>query len=121
MIELRKLAALEVSLLGPKLVVGEYACGVLLSAALGLFVLMRGHTLWQTLIGIYFICLGINYLPLLLYAVALGDPRSARQEIADELSATRETLARYRAQSLLLLVPLFTAILGICQWRRAPR
>jgi hypothetical protein len=117
-IEIRKLAALEVLFLGPKLVVVEYACGVLLSAGLGIFVLVRGHTLWQTLVGAYLICLGLNYLPLLLHAIALRDPQAARAVIEGELGDTRKTFSRYRSQSLFLLVPLLVAIVGVSQSRR---
>jgi hypothetical protein len=117
-IELRKLAALEVLFLGPKLVLAEYACGVLLSVALGIFVLVRGHTVWQILLGGYFICLGLNYLPLLLHAIGLRDVQIARRTIESELGDTAMAFSRYRAQSLLLLVPLFVAIVGVSQWRR---
>ena len=117
-IEIRKLAALEVLFLGPKLVLVEYACGVLLSAALGIFVLARGHTLWQTLLGVYLICLGLNYLPLLIHAIALRDPKAARGVVEVELADTPKTFSRYRSQSLFLLVPLLVAIMGVCQSRR---
>ncbi|MBV8674720.1 MAG: hypothetical protein JOZ33_14920 [Acidobacteriaceae bacterium] len=119
MIQLRKLAALEVLFLGPKLVLAEYSCGVLFSAALGIFVLLRGHTAWQTVLGIYLICIGLNYLPLFFHAVALRNPQTARDVIADELSDTRKAFSRYRWQSLLLVVPLFVAVLGLVQARRA--
>jgi hypothetical protein len=117
-IQIRKLAALEVLFLGPKLVLAEYACGVLFSAALGVFVLMRGHTIWQMLLGGYFLCLGLNYLPLLNHAIALRDPKAARAVIGDELADTPAAFSRYRVQSLLLFVPLFVAIVGVSQSRR---
>lgn len=117
-IEIRKLAALEVLFLGPKLVLAEYVCGVFLSAVLGVFVLMRGQTLWQSLLGIYLICIGLNYLPLLLQAFALRDRNAAREVIGNELADTRQTFSRYRSQSLLLLVPLLVAIIGVSQSRR---
>ena len=117
-IGIRKLAALEVLFLGPRLVLVEYVCGVLLSAALGIFVLVRGHNLWQTLLGVYLICLGFNYLPLLIHAIALRDPEAARSVVEAELADTRKTFSRYRSQSLFLLVPLLVAIMGVCQSRR---
>ena len=92
---------------------------IVFSAALGVFVLVRGHAFWQMILGIYLICVGLNYLPLLLYAIVLRDRQDARKEIADELVSTRQTFSRYRSQSLLLLVPLFVAIIGLAQWRRA--
>ncbi|MGH7866749.1 MAG: hypothetical protein ACREP9_03715 [Candidatus Dormibacteraceae bacterium] len=41
----RKLAAIDMVFLGPKLTAGEYAVGVFFSVAVGLFVLFRGHSL----------------------------------------------------------------------------
>ena len=117
-IEIRKLAALEVVLLGPRLVLAEYGFGVVFSIALGIFVLARGHSVWQTALGIYFICLGLNYLPLLLQAIALRDRQKAHREIAGELTDVRGSMSRYRSQSLFLLVPLFVAIAGAFQSRR---
>ncbi|MBV8629631.1 MAG: hypothetical protein JOZ83_01820 [Silvibacterium sp.] len=118
MIELRKLAALEVLFLGPKLVIAEYACGVFLSVGLGALVLARGHSLW-TILGTYLICIGFNYLPLLIHAIVLRDKQDAQNEIGGELADKRKTFSKYRSQSLLLLVPLFVAVLGILQWKRA--
>lgn len=114
----RKLAALEVLFLGPALVLTEYACGVFLSAALGVFVLVRGHSSWQTLLGIYLVCLGISYVPLLIHAISLRREQDARQEIAGELSDTRNAFSSYRTQTLLLLVPLFVPILALVQTQR---
>ena len=39
----RKLAAIDLALLGPKVIISEFIIGVFLSAALGVFVLLRGH------------------------------------------------------------------------------
>ena len=104
--------------LGPKLILAEYAVGVLFSAALGAFVLFRGHSLWQDALGVYLICLGINYAPLLLYAVAIGSRQRAREEMADELAESRRAMSKYRRQSVLLLVPLLVPVLVVAQGRR---
>jgi len=47
MIDLRRLAAIDIALVGYRLIVAEYAFGVLFSIALGVFVLMRTHSGWQ--------------------------------------------------------------------------
>ena len=111
-IDLRKLAAIEILFLGSKLILAEYACGVLLSIALGLFVVFRSRSPLQFLLGVYLICLGINYVPMFIYAVALRNKRNAGMEIADELDDTRRAMSRYRVQSLILLVPLSAPILA---------
>ncbi|HTD56364.1 MAG TPA: hypothetical protein VK670_13330, partial [Silvibacterium sp.] len=64
------------------------------------------------------ICLGFNYLPLLIYAIALRDPKAARSVVEAELADTPKTFSRYRSQSLFLLVPLLIAIMGVCHSRR---
>ena len=114
----RKLAAIDIVFLGPKVIIGEFAGGVLLCSALGTFVLLRGHSYWQAMLGLYLISLGINYVPMLVYAVAIARGQSARAEMADELMNKRRAMAKYRRQSTLLLVPLLVAILAIVQQRR---
>jgi membrane protein implicated in regulation of membrane protease activity len=116
-INLRKLAALDILFLGPRLIVAEFAFGVFFSVALGLFVLVRGHSFWQLLLGIYFLCLGINYVPMLVYAIAVGNKVNARKEMAGELDDPRKTMSKYRSQSLVLLVPLAGPILALTQKR----
>jgi hypothetical protein len=108
----RKLAAIDIVFLGSKLIIAEFAGGVLLCFALGTFVLFRGHSFWQIALGLYFISLGINYVPLLVYAVAITRGQSARAEMGDELSDERWAMAKYRRQSILLLVPLLVPILA---------
>ena|SRR5258708_31608367 len=88
-INMRKLAAIDIVFLGRKLIIAEYAAGVFFSAALGLFVLFRGHSFWQTVLGIYLICLATNYIPMLLHALAISTQQNARVEMADELTKTK--------------------------------
>ncbi len=113
MVNLRKLAAIDIAFLGYRFVLAEYAVGVFFSAALGLFVLFRSHSYWQFALGVYLICLGINYVPLLAYAVSIANKEAARSELAAELTDKPKAMAKYRRQSLLLLVPLLVAILAL--------
>ena len=114
-INIRKLAAIDIAFLGYKLIFLEYAGGVFLSVALGLFVLFRAHSFWQVVLGVYLICLGINYVPLLVYALRIGSKQSAHAELADELTERRRAMSKFRRQSLLLLVPLLMPILTFTQ------
>ena len=50
-INVRKLAALDIAFLGPKLILAEFGVGVFLSAAIGLVTLKRSHSAWQMLLG----------------------------------------------------------------------
>jgi hypothetical protein len=109
----RKLAAIDIFFLGPKVIIAEFAAGVLLSSALGAFVLYRGQSAWQSILGLYLISLGVNYVPMLVYAVAIARWHSAEAELGEELIDKRRAMAKYRRQSLLLLIPLLAPILAL--------
>jgi len=78
-INLRKLAAIDILFLGSQFILAEFAAGVLLSTALGIFVLVRGHSFWQAVLGVYLVCLGINYVPMFACAVDITRKQSARE------------------------------------------
>ena len=109
----RKLAAIDIVFLGFKLVLAEYAFGVLFSLALGAFVLVRSHSVWQIMLGVYLICLGINYIPMFAYTVSIANRQNAQAEMADELGDKPKAMSKYRGVSLLLLVPLLVPILVV--------
>jgi uncharacterized membrane protein SpoIIM required for sporulation len=115
--DMRKLAAIDILFLGRTVTIAEYACGVILSGALGLFALFRSHSSWQYALSTYLLFLGINYIPMLLYACAIGSRESANVELADELVDKRRAMSKYRRQSLFLLVPLLLPILSL--WQRS--
>ena len=117
-INIRKLAAFDVVFLGPRFILAEFGLAVFLSPALGLFTLIRSHSAWQVILGGYLLSLGVNYVPLLLYAIAIVRHRSAQQEVADELAGRDRSARRYRLQSLLLLVPFVVPLLAIAQERQ---
>ena len=118
MINPRKLAAIYVVFLGSKFVIAEFAGGVLLCVALGTFVPFRGASFRHLALGLYLISLGINYVLMLAYAIAITRGESARAEMGDELNDKRRAMAKYRRQSLLLLVPLLVPIVALGQERR---
>jgi len=109
----RKLAAIDIVFLGYRLILAEYAFGVLFSLALGVFVLLRRHSAWQLALGLYLICLGINYVPMLAYTVSIGNKQNAQAELADELTNKRRAMSKYRRLSALLLVPLLVPFLAV--------
>ena len=120
-IRIRKLAALDIVFLGPKLILAEFSLGVFLSAAIGLVTLKRSHSVWQIVLGGYILSLAVNYVPLLLYAIAILRHRSAREEAAHEVADRDRSFRRYRRQSLLLIVPFAVPILAIAQERQKVR
>ena len=119
MIDIRMLAALDIAFLGPRVILIEFTAGVLLPIALGSLTLARAGSLSGTLFGVYLITLGINYVPLMIYAVSIVRAGSASAEIADESHHRARMFRRYRRQSLLLLVPLVVPFASAIQeWRR---
>ena len=76
----------------------------------------QGAALFRLVLGAYFLCLAINYVPLLLYGIAVARRGSARQEAAAELAEKDGRSARrYGTQSLLLILPLVIPALALAQ------
>lgn len=119
MINVRKLAAIDLEFLGPKIILSEFGLGVLGSLTLGILSIRAGmhrfHSARMTVFGVYLLLLGINYVPLLLHALDIARNGCARQEIADELGNRRVTFRKYRRQSLFLLLPMVVPIAAIVQ------
>ena len=124
-IRVRKLVALDIALHGYRFIVAEFVLGIAFCVALGLWIILSGASadhvgaLTRFVIGGYFLCLAINYVPMLWYAIALTWRHSAREEVAAELAESRFP-RRYAVQQLLLVVPLAIPLLAIVQaWRPA--
>ena len=120
MINPRKLAAIDIAFLGSKFIIAEFAAGVLLCAALGAFTILRAGSLGQRAFGLYLICLGINYVPMLVYAIAITQGQGAQAEIGDELSNSRRAMAKYRRQSIFLLLPMLVPVIALQDFLAKP-
>jgi hypothetical protein len=114
-IDFRKLAAVDIAFLGSRLILVEFSIGVFGSLGLGLLTLLRSHSVGGIAIGSYLLFIGINYMPLLVYAIRIVRLDSARNEIAEERGDKRGMFRKYRRQSLLLLVPLAVPILALAR------
>jgi hypothetical protein len=114
-IDPKRLAAIDLVFLGPKFVIAEFAAGVLLSGGIGLFILARSLTSRSILLGLYFVSLSLNYVPMLVHAMRLAGTGAARAELGAELEDVRRAMGKYRRQSLWLLVPLAPVIAGVKQ------
>ena len=115
MIDIRRLAAVDIAFLGSRFILAEFLIGVFGSLCLGVLTLVRTHSLGGTVFGAYLLCIGVNYVPLLLHAIRLVRHGTAYSEIADEMPERPRMFRKYRRQSLLLLVPLVVPILAIIQ------
>jgi len=120
-INVRKLAALDIVLHGPRFILIEFGLGVLGCAVLGLFSMHYGlfngpdHSLFAILIGCFLLGIALNYVPLLLYAISIVRQKNAHQEVAYELEHKDTYAVKYTLQSTLLLVPLAIPMLTAYQ------
>jgi hypothetical protein len=120
-INIRKLAALDIAFHGPTFILIEFALGVLGCAALGLFSLYFGlfhgpnHTLFAVLMGCFLLLIALNYVPLLIYAISIVKHKSAHQEVVYELEHRDKYAGKYLRQSTLLLIPLAIPTLAVYQ------
>jgi hypothetical protein len=113
MIDIRKLAAVNIAFLGTRFILIEFSIGILGSLGLGVLTLLRSHTIGGIALGSYLLFIGVNYVPLLLHAISLVRHESAHHELVDELTEKRLLFRKYRRQSLLLLVPLVVPVLAL--------
>jgi hypothetical protein len=108
----RKLVALDIVLHGPRFIMIEFGVGTPAILAFGLW-LMSGSLGY--LLGVYLLLTGLNYVPLLIYAVLVVRGNSARRETEYGLAHDRHYVRRYSTQQLLLFVPLAVLVLAIVQ------
>ncbi len=129
LINIRKLAALDIVFHGPLFILAEFAIAVIVCGGFGLFSLIAffrssSHSFLTLLIGLVLFWIALNYVPLLLYAISIVKRKSAQQEVAFELQHKDIYARKYTLQSLwLLFLPLVVPILALVQemQRRAHR
>jgi hypothetical protein len=118
MVNARRLAAVDLSGLGSKIIIPEFAIGVVGAPALGVLTLLRSGSLAMTAFGVALIGLGVNYAPLLVHAIDLVRRSAVEATIADEALDRRALYAKYRRQSLWLLLPFVVGVAALTQIRR---
>lgn len=105
----RRLVALDMGLHGPTFILIEFGLGVPVPMIFGLSLIIRGIVLF----GVYIFMLGINYVPVLLYAVAL------RKTYGNVVDMNDPGVARlnhkYSIQQFLIFIPFFVVGLAIAQ------
>lgn len=120
MLNVRKLAALDMALHGPRFIVIEFGAGVVGCALIGGLSLaagLRSHGItWQVILGAGLLWIALNYLPLLLHAIDLARRKSAPQEVWPELADPR-VVRSYGLRQLWILVPFAVVIFAFMQRR----
>ena len=117
MINVRKLAALDIVFHGPKFILIEFALAVFICGSIGLLILHgANHSPLMIILGSFFLGVSLNYIPLLLYSINIVKHKSAQQEVAYELEHKDSYAGKYTLQSIiLLLMPLAMLLLAVYQ------
>ena len=116
MINIRKLAAVDLAWLGAKVIVTEYSLGLSVPFLLGLVLLRRSLSsanplIWIILVGIWLVTIAINFVPLLTYAVLITQAGTAKAEGQSEIIYAK----RYVVQHVIVLVPLLVVLMALWQ------
>ena len=119
MINIRKLAAVEMAWLGTGVIITEYALGASMPLFLGVFSI-RSALLspilvgWEVFLGAWLIAISVNYIPLFIYAILIARTGSAKEEGQAEIARAR----KYGSQQVIILIPLMVVIFALVQESR---
>jgi len=119
-LDVRKLAALDMAFHGERFILGEFGIGVagsIVLCVLSLSAGFRSGTVWELLLGLALLWIGLNYVPLLVHAIDLARLGAARLEAADEIERP-ELIRGYTARQLWILLPFAVVIMDLVQRRR---
>jgi hypothetical protein len=101
---------------GKHFILAEFGFGIVFPVLFAIINLRRifvgaAQPLWVTLVGIWLIGIGINYIPLLTYAVIIARKGS----IEDEGQSERVNVMKYSLQQFIIFIPLLVAIIALIQ------
>ncbi len=121
MINIRKLAAVDMTLNGTRFIIAEFAIGSVLPLTLGFFSIRAGRlgtvqADWEIARGSWLIGIAINYIPLFIYAILIARSGTAKEEGQPELAHVK----RYSIQQLIIFIPFLVAVLAIIQESNPP-
>ena len=119
-INIRRMVALDITLHGPRFIGIEFGVGTPAILAIGAYLMYTG----PFILGAYLLLTGMNYVPLLAYAIMIIRGGSAKEEVAYYMSNDKHIVRKYSIQQLLLFLPLIVLLLSVSQEARgtkAPR
>jgi len=114
LINVRRLVSLDITLHGERFILAEFGIGTPAIFLFGFFLMISG----PSLLGWYFVLTGVNYLPLLAYAIITAKRHSAKSDVEAEMSRDKHYVRKYSIQQLLLFIPLAVALLAAAQLLR---
>jgi hypothetical protein len=109
LISVRELVVLDMALHGRRLILVEFGIGAPVMIGAGLLIILKGYCP----IGAYLLMLGVNYVPLLIYAVALTR-RTGELAVLNRFEVVR-SVRKYGIQQTLIIVPFAIPMLTILQ------
>ena len=122
-VNVRKLAAFNLYYRNGRAALYEFGFAVFGLEGLGVLAVFfpPKHSLPVEAIGAYLIILGIDYLPLFAYGLALSRQGDMRKEITGELADESRFKRKYGVQQALVMVPLAIPSLALSQALRRNR
>ncbi len=111
LMNVRKLVALDIALHGPRFIMVEFGVGTPVILLVGGLLVVAG----EQYLGWYLLLTGLNYLPLLAYALLVVRKGSAKVEVDEDLARDRHYVRKYSIQQFFLFVPLFVLLLALVQ------
>ena len=114
LIDIRKLVALDIILHGRPFILTEFGLGTLLAIVLGLQLIYSGSSSGDAAslaVGAYLVLIGVNYVPLLIYAIIISKKNSAENEAESEI----QQKSNYNKQQFLILIPLLVFLITVVQ------
>jgi hypothetical protein len=104
--------ALDINLHGPRFIIVEFGVGTPAIITVGLL-LMLGSSAF--LLGLYILLTGIDYLPLLAYAIVLIRNHTAEKEFSYGLSQDKHYNRKYSIQQLMIFLPAVILLIAVIQ------
>ena len=112
LINIRKLVAWDITLHGSRFILVEFGVG---APAMILFGYWLTLTPVASILGLYILLVGVNYAPLLFYAIVISRRGSAKNEIGDDLARSKQYIRKYGSQQLIILIPLAISLIALVQ------
>ena len=102
--------------LGARVILAEYALGIVLPLILGLISIRSGllrplEIGWEAVLGAWLVTIAMNYLPLFIYALRIARAGTAKEEGQPEIVHAK----RYGVQQVIILVPFLVVALALMQ------
>ena len=114
MVNIRKLAAVDMALNGTRFILTEFAIGIVLPLLLGLVSLRSGFaatSVWEAGLGFWLVSIAANYVPLFIYAISIARGGTVKDEGQPELAEAK----RYGVQQVIILVPFLVVVVALLQ------